>query len=60
MRGEGQPDRMTETDAQGKFTLERICSGPIEIWAKLDSVLYGAIETQAGQKDVKLVASPIE
>lgn len=60
VRGEGQPDRMTETDAEGKFTLEKICSGRIEIWAKLDSVLYGTVEAQAGQKAVKLIASPIE
>lgn len=59
MRGKGQPQRTTETDAQGKFTLEKICSGQIEIWAKLGSVLYGTIQAQAGQKDVKLVVSPI-
>ena len=60
VRGEGQPDRMTETNAEGKFTIEKICSGRIEIWAKLDSVLYGTVEARAGQKDVKLVVAPIE
>jgi uncharacterized GH25 family protein len=59
VQGEGQPERTTETDAQGKFTLEKICVGSIEIWAKLDSVLYGTVEAQAGRKDVKLVVLPI-
>jgi hypothetical protein len=58
-RGAGQPQRRTETDAQGRFTLREICPGPIEIWAKLDSVLYGTVEAEAGQKNVRLVASPI-
>lgn len=60
VRGEGQPQRTTETDAQGKFTLEKICSGRVEIWAKLDSVLYGTVEVQAGQRNIRLVVSPIE
>ena len=60
VRGEGQPQRTTETGAQGKFTLEKICSGRVEIWAKLDSVLYGTVEVQAGQKNIRLVVSPIE
>lgn len=59
LRGEGQPERTATTDAQGKFTLEKICVGSIEIWAKLDSVLYGTVEAQAGRKDVKLVVLPI-
>ena len=59
VQGEGQPERTTETDAEGKFTLEKICVGSIEIWAKLDSVLYGTVEAQAGRKDVKLVVLPI-
>jgi len=60
VRGEGQPQRTTETGAQGKFTLEKICSGRVEIWAKLDSVLYGIVEAQAGQKNIRVVVSPIE
>jgi len=59
LRGEGQPERTATTDAQGKFTLEKICVGSIEIWAKLGSVLYGTVEAQAGRKDVKLVVLPI-
>ena len=61
MRGEGQPEDHPGTiaDAQGRFTLDKICCGQIEIWGKLGTVLYGTIQAQAGQKDVKLVVSPI-
>ncbi|MBN1507120.1 MAG: carboxypeptidase regulatory-like domain-containing protein [Sedimentisphaerales bacterium] len=59
VRGSGQPQRQAETDAQGRFTLKEICSGPIEIWGKLDGVLYGTVEAEAGQEKVRLVVSPI-
>ncbi len=59
VRGGGQPQRQGETDAQGRFTLKEICSGPIEIWGKLDGVLFGTVETEAGQENVRLVVSPI-
>jgi hypothetical protein len=60
VQGEGQPQRQTQTDAQGRFTLSEICAGPIEVWAKLGSVLYGTVESEAGREDVKLVVSPIK
>lgn len=59
LRGAGQPQRQTKTDAQGRFTLDGICSGDIEIWAKLDNVLYGTLQARAGQKNVRLVVSPM-
>lgn len=59
LRGAGQPQRQTKTDAQGRFTLDGICSGDIEIWAKLDNVLYGTLQARAGQKKVRLVVSPM-
>ena len=59
-RGQGQPDNRTaKTDDQGKFTIEKICPGDIEVWAKLDGLLYGKIETQAGKKNIKIVVSAI-
>jgi thiol-disulfide isomerase/thioredoxin len=59
LRGEGQPERTTATDARGKFTLEKICVGSIEIWAKLGNVLYGTVTARAGQEDVKLTVVPM-
>ena len=56
----GQPQRQTKTDSQGRFSLDKICAGDIEIWAKLGNFLYGTVEAQAGQKDIKVVVSPIK
>jgi len=60
VRGAGQPQRQTTTDAQGRFVLEGICAGDIEIWGKLKGVLYGTTAAQAGRDDVKLVVHPID
>jgi len=32
---------MTETDAQGRFTLKGLRRGDVEIWAKRERFLYG-------------------
>ncbi|MHC4395685.1 MAG: leucine-rich repeat domain-containing protein [Planctomycetota bacterium] len=45
-----------QTDREGKFKFEKICSGPINIIAK-SKTLVGIIETQGGAQDVKLVVS---
>jgi len=58
-KGNDQPDCRTQTDAQGRFTLQGICSGHAEIWAKLDRALYGTAETQAGRQDVRLIVRSI-
>jgi hypothetical protein len=39
--------------------LQGVCSGDVEIWAKIDRVLYGTAATQAGRQDVRLVVQPI-
>jgi len=58
-RGNDQPDCRTQTDTQGKFTLQGMCRGHAEIAAKLGRALYGTIETQAGRQDVRLIVRPI-
>jgi hypothetical protein len=55
--GEGQPDLSTETDAQGKFRFDNVCSGSLSISAK-NKTLFGIIETEGGAKDVWIVAYP--
>ena len=59
VQGEGQPQRRATTDAQGQFTLEGICAGTVEIWGKLDRMLYGTVQAEAGQSDVRLAVRPI-
>ena len=47
--GEGQSRSRTETDIEGKFTLEKVCAGKIRF--------YGSIETEGGATDIKIVIS---
>jgi protocatechuate 3,4-dioxygenase beta subunit len=58
--GEGQPDNHgIQTDAEGKFTIEKVCAGRITINADVSGKqrLYGFVETEGGATDVKLVVS---
>ena len=57
--GEGQARSTTETDIEGKFTLEKVCAGKIRINADKSGTtrLYGNIETEGGATDVKIVIS---
>jgi hypothetical protein len=57
--GMGQPYRRTQTDAEGKFTLEKICEGQIRITARVSGKTpsYGYIQTEGGATDVKVVIS---
>lgn len=53
---EGQPGRLTITDTEGKFTIDRICKGPLRLQAgdaRDKDVAF--LEAQAGDKDVKIV-----
>ncbi|MCH7559126.1 MAG: carboxypeptidase regulatory-like domain-containing protein [Planctomycetes bacterium] len=57
--GEGQPYRNTQTDADGKFTIEKVCAGKIRISTNISgrTRLYGSVETEGGATDVKVVIS---
>jgi protocatechuate 3,4-dioxygenase beta subunit len=57
--GDGQSNSQTQTDAEGKFTLENICAGKVRISANKrgSTRLYGSIETDGGATDVKIVIS---
>jgi hypothetical protein len=65
-RGVGQPECTAETDAEGRFTLQGLCKGPVEIWAKLDRALYGTAKAEAGRvgannhSPVRVVVRPIQ
>lgn len=55
--GENQPHRNTQTDGQGKFTLDKICAGEVRVSASKSGQtrLYGNIRTEGGVTDVKIV-----
>ena len=57
--GENQPHYCMQTDAEGKFTLEKVCAGRIQISAEIrgKTKLYGRIETEGGATNVKVLIS---
>jgi len=58
--GDNQPNRRIQTDTDGKFTIEKICTGKIRISANKSGTttrLYGDIETESGATDVTVVIS---
>jgi len=56
-RGAGQPRLDSQTDEQGRFRFEKVCSGPVQINSKNDTI-FGTVETQGGAKDIRLVVGP--
>jgi uncharacterized GH25 family protein len=57
----GQPYRRTQTDPNGRFTLENVCAGKIRINASTRTApqAHGRIETEGGATDVRIVVSVI-
>jgi uncharacterized GH25 family protein len=57
--GENQSRSSTQTDADGKFTLEKVCAGRIQISADKAGAtrMYGYVETEGGATDVRIVIS---
>jgi hypothetical protein len=57
---DNQPNRDTQTDSEGRFTLDRVCAGRMDINANSQSpsgYLYGSIQTEGGARDVQVVVS---
>ena len=57
--GNGQPTQETYTDAQGKFTLDKMCRGQISIQANQEKPvrLHGRIDAQGGDQNIKIVVN---
>jgi len=58
--GNNQPDRHDfRTDAQGRFTIDKVCAGRMNLSANSEGKkrLYGNIETEGGASDVKIVVT---
>jgi hypothetical protein len=57
---DNQPNRNTRADSEGRFVLDRVCAGRINISANAQSGginLNGYIQTEGGAKDIQLVIS---
>jgi hypothetical protein len=57
--GDDQPHRNSRTDTEGKFTLDKVCTGKMRISASKTSGmrLYGNVETEGGATDIRIVIS---
>jgi len=55
----GQPERETQTKADGKFTLDKVCQGRVRLSANVSGKIsrYGYVETEGGATNVKIVVS---
>jgi protocatechuate 3,4-dioxygenase beta subunit len=59
--GAGQPNLPeVRSDSQGRFTIEGVCSGPIEITASVwgSARVWGSAQTCGGARDVRIVVHP--
>jgi len=54
--GSDQPRRKTQTDAQGKFLLDGVCAGKIQVSGYKSGTpdLYGWVRTEGGASDLKI------
>jgi len=57
--GRGQSDRSIQTDAEGKFTIDKVCAGRVRLSVNTTGTtrLYGSIETEGGATNVRVVVS---
>ncbi|MCE5341341.1 MAG: carboxypeptidase-like regulatory domain-containing protein [Planctomycetaceae bacterium] len=56
--GQGQQNRRAVTDANGNFTIDKLCEGQVYIYAnynKGNSYLYGYANVESGDKEIELI-----
>jgi hypothetical protein len=62
--GNGQPTRETFTDTNGRFTIENICAGQLNIQANSDRRaprrLHGRATVKGGATDIRIVVSEMD
>jgi uncharacterized GH25 family protein len=61
--GQGQQYRQGTTDAQGKFTIDKLCEGQVYVNANVRSdrtYLHGNVSAKSGDTDVKVVVGAPE
>jgi len=59
--GKGQPNYNIRTDAEGKFTIDKVCTGDLRIWVtdRDETQLQGYTLTQGGATDVRIVVKDV-
>ncbi len=56
INGDGQQYRQGKSDAKGRFTIDKLCQGRIQVSAQLDQAdrMYGNASAEAGDTDIKV------
>jgi len=52
--GEKQPGVGGQTDTKGRFTIEKVCAGPIQISANTQGSGYGNVRTEGGDTNITI------
>jgi len=58
----GQPSRTTATDNNGRFSIKRVCKGPLRLQANFDSSPggSGSIKTESFEQNIKIILGQIK
>jgi len=58
----GQPSRSTATDNNGRFSIKRVCKGPLRLQANFDSSPggSGSVKTESFEQNIKIILGQIK
>jgi len=58
----GQPARTTATDNNGRFSIKRVCKGPLQLQANFDSSPggSGSVKTESFEQNIKIILGQIK
>lgn len=58
----GQPSRSTATDNNGRFSIKRVCKGPLRLQANFDSSPggSGSVKTEGFEQNIKIILGQIK
>ena len=58
----GQPARTTATDNNGRFSIKRVCKGPLQLHANYDSSPggSGSVKTESFEQNIKIILGQIK
>ena len=58
----GQPSRTTATDDNGRFSIKRVCKGPLGLQANFDSAPggSGSVKTESFEQNIKIILGQIK
>ncbi len=58
LQGDGQPNGNAVTDADGRFSFDAVCEGPVTVTANMKGAYYGQAEAMGGDTNVVIRFNP--